>query len=152
MAGPTCSVLLPSLLDSDDQIQLRNLLERSGWDEALFVEVGPIAGGADSYEADDCAQIEAGFGWWPKQQIVCISMIGSDARYHELLARGALALALAFNGIIDLGGVLPYPLHGTGTLIPVQYETWAGEEQRLWVVDAIWLEAWLTHPEFRMVK
>lgn len=154
MAGPTCSVLLRSRLDPNSRDQLNTVLNNAGWKdvEPLFVEVSPVDSGSDPYQEPDLRQLEDGFGWRPVEQVACISMVGSDPSFHRLLAQGAVAVARAFGGVIDLGGQLPEPLDGNGTRVSVSYETYLGDRSEYWVVDVIWLESWMSHSAFRMVK
>lgn len=154
MAGPTCSVLLPEPFGRRRQAELLRLLDDAGWTDPdqLFAEVTPVENGSDPYELSELEQLELAFGWRPQAQIVCISMIGTDPHYHHLLAQGALRLAEALCGVIDLGGVLPHTLDNAGRRVSIKYQTWSGGQAAYWVVDAMWLSVWKSHPEFRMVK
>lgn len=134
--------------------QLDQVLNEAGWHdlEPLFVQVSPVDSGNDPYEEVELRQVEAEFGWYPREQVVCISMVGSDPGFHLLLAQGAVAIATAFGGVVDLGGQLSEPLDDAGKRVSVSYETSLGHRSEYWVVDVAWLTSWMKHPRFQMVK
>lgn len=153
MAGPTCTVLAPKTLDDTGRADLVGLLREAGWDDTgtLFIEVQPIDGESDTYETTELEQFERGFGWRPQTQITCICMIGRDPRYHRLLARGALQIAEALGGVVDLGGVFPHTLD-VGRCVSIEYDTFNDERSKYWVVDSDWLRCWMNRSDFRMIK
>lgn len=155
MAGPTCSVLLPRNLDEDQVAEIAELVADAGWarhDRVLLASVAGVEEGPDFYELAELQQIESAFGWRPSSQIVCVSMIGSDPKYHRLLAQGALALAQRFNGVINLFGTLSLVLDGAGERAVVTYTGHSGQDAATWVVDPPYLAAWIDHPWFRMAN
>lgn len=155
MAGPTCSVLLRERLDPAQVAEIDGLVRDAGWADhakVLLATVEDIDNGTERYEPAEIDQIEAAFGWRPRSQILCISMIGIDTHYHRLLAQGALVLAQRFEGVVDLGGTLSRVLEDAGQRGVVTYQGHSGREAAYWVVDVPYLAAWIDHPWFRMVS
>lgn len=154
MAELSCSVLLPEPLRADEVAEIGALVSAVGWSghsQVLLSSVEDVDEGPNLYAPAELDQIAAVFGWRPLSQIVCISMVGIDAKYHRLLAEGALALAARFGGVIDLAGTLSRALDAAGQRAAVIYEVVEGRQAVRWVVDVPYLRAWIDHPWFRMV-
>jgi hypothetical protein len=70
---------------------------------------------------------------------------------HRILGELALFLAREFMGVVDFGGNLGQITMPLGKLLAIQYaESTLGESFH--VADAQFLEWWLLHDNFHMVK
>lgn len=119
---------------------------------------------------------ERAFGLCP-DSAVTVSAMCNQPEDHRILADIALCLARRLSGIIDMGGLI-VPRHVflstpdfwnapwsavqsrvqaftesmPGTAVALAYWTVSGREWAWHTVDAVFLQAWLCHPEFRMIK
>jgi len=116
------------------------------------------------------------FGLCP-DSAVTVSAMCNEPEDHRILADIALCLAQRLGGIIDMGGLIvprhvflstpdfwnaPWPAVQSrvqaftksmpGTAVALAYRTASGREWAWHTVDAAFLQAWLRHPEFRMIK
>jgi hypothetical protein len=156
MAGPAASVLLSDVVDGEGMVRLRRWLEGSfrseggdWWTPLASTEAGMLLVEAADYEGDDFEEAEGligEIGFLPATEIVLAAAVNRPES-HRLLGETALELALLYDGLIDFDGMLP-PVAAT---LPGRCWTIPGENG--WQVgDTTFLRAWLSHPEFRMVK
>ncbi|WP_428391709.1 DUF6368 family protein [Lichenicoccus sp.] len=140
-------------------------------DEQPWSEMGPLA------EAGETRMFyERTFGVYPDSTI-CLSAMSNQRVDHRILGEIALALAQRLGGVIDLCGLIvprqvslsipdfwnaPWSAVQSGarafteampgiavarTYRPMPEREWASH-----TVDAAFLQAWLSHPEFHMIK
>jgi len=67
---------------------------------------------------------------------------------HYILGELALFLAREFRGYVNFRGDLGDALPSEGRMIAVPYDA----QNVLHIADSIFLESWLEHPEFHMIK
>ncbi|MFF4544499.1 DUF6368 family protein [Streptomyces sp. NPDC001435] len=70
---------------------------------------------------------------------------------HRMLGHLALALARRLDALIDFDGMLDAPAL-PGLLVQVAYGAGAGGRGLRHVGDAVFLDAWLRQPGFRLIK
>jgi len=108
----------------------------------------------------------------PPVQGLILGAAGSGPTNHRLLGHLALALAHRLDALIDFDGLLASrPATGAGSgdaavldrarslastlpgkVAEVSYDTWRGGRWYRHVGDVEFLEAWLRHPDFHLVK
>lgn len=119
---------------------------------------------------------ERTFGVYPDSTI-SLSAMSNQAEDHRILGEIALALAQRLGGVIDMGGLI-VPRHAflstpdfwnapwsavqsgvraftesmPGTAVALTYRPTPGREWAWHTIDAAFLQAWLSHPEFHMIK
>lgn len=123
------------------------------------------------HDRDGLAEIQAAFGRIPCAAVgVCAMTNGPDA--HRVLGELGLAIAERLDGVIDFDGLLllndgwhrhpsweeiqlaasEYFAGLPGKVVAIPYEL---ENGRVWgwhVGDATFLRAWLSHPDFYLIK
>lgn len=99
---------------------------------------------------DDIGSVEAAVGFVPAESVHAFAYV-NDPIDHRILGEIALFFAREFAGLIDFGGTLRCPPAPRGTLIGIPYKTSTLAEV-FHVGDATFLEWWLRHPDFHMVK
>lgn len=176
MAGPTASLLLPALSSEERRTRIRREVERNANlldGDDFWVEGRPfILSFGEEYEGELNDIIEAGLpsvlGWRP-QDLLRLAAMCNDPVDHRILAQLLLRLAQILGGVIDFGGsVLPEPsLDGPTPSLPARVEAPAGLAGVVFATsyaieagrygtcqygDPAFLEAWLQHSTFRMVK
>lgn len=97
-------------------------------------------------EADELEGVAAAFGRG-FQTAVTVAAMCNDVDDHRVLAELCLHLATGATGVVDYGGLLPR--------LPSDPSTLAGRCVALdscHYSDTEFLEAWMSHPDFRLVK
>ncbi len=142
----------------------------------------PYEFGLDPFEAPDLMEeIGLVIGYYPAQEILVIAMCNQRID-HCLIARLALHFARQFDALIDLDGTITPPLPPPAKKEDGMYVPWfelvtrdeihtflADLPGTVWeigaegeidghaslpshVVDATFLDAWIRHPHFHMIK
>lgn len=142
----------------------------------------PYGFGLDPFEAPEMVEeIGLAIGYRPVQDILVIAMCNQRID-HCLIARLALHFAQQFDALIDMGGTITPPLPPAVKKEDGTYAPWfdlvtlddirtflADLPGRVWeiygedeidryaslpshVVDATFLDAWVRHPHFHMIK
>jgi hypothetical protein len=99
-------------------------------------------------------QIQAGTGFIPRSQIALNAGCNGDID-HRLMARLASHFLELFGGFIDFGGRLQLQEtvdHMPGKLFPVTYEIDKNRNGIYHIADLEFLDSWINHPNFRMIK
>lgn len=91
-------------------------------------------------------------GWLPRDAIGFAAMCNQPIDHYEL-GKLALEFARMHNGLIDFGGELnsaARKIHGN--LWELHYEAESGKTCICHIGDDRFMESWLKHKEFRMIK
>lgn len=114
--------------------------------------------GASFLTPNDWAGYEEAIGWMPAAELA-VSINCNQPRDHKTLAWLCIHIAEKFDGLVDLGGIIPIPdteerilagLSGSAVQVPYQIEDhrWG----RVDVVDSEFLRGWIHRPNFHMIK
>ena len=164
MAGPTCSILHSVSLAVTGLVnELIGLVavHRDG-DSFDVKDTRPISGSyrgegrpfllfKELIDEEESGEIERVLEWTSVNQIGFAAMC-NRAEDHRILAEMALWLAERLSGYVDLGGELPFPPMLPGKIFSVSYVTASGLQGQYMIIDVTALRAWMSCPEFRMVK
>lgn len=126
------------------------------------------------WEEVELSVLASRFGFRPQE---CLGLWAgcNDDQDHRILGELTFHLASLLNGLIDFGGALLPPLPRSmdpfrsdwmeiksqfkemvswmpGLVVGLEYETLSGRTWVRHVGDPPFMEAWLRHPNFRMVK
>ncbi|HZU95291.1 MAG TPA: DUF6368 family protein [Planctomycetota bacterium] len=110
-------------------------------------------------------EMEKALGYLPPQEILIVAYC-NGAEDHLLLGRLVLTLAKRFGGVVNMGGPVETAMGRDeddpeaqaikrslpGKCYEVSYEIDEKRRGSFHVVDTTFLDAWLAHPRFRMVK
>ena len=176
MAGPCASLLLPHPLSDAQIADIRDAIDRLAdpvEGDDFWIEKRPffISWGADCTGALDEIRdsgLPSLLGWSPRAAILFGAMCNGDID-HRILALLCYRFGCMLDGIVDFGGTLvPFleldetaasepvrmerPLEVAGVLFARSYQYGDGQYATCHYGDMPFLEAWLKHPDFRMVK
>ena len=153
MAGPTVTILLPYKLDSLPKpavIELVAEISEKIEGEHFWVEGRPFAYGCGSDYSEDLleyVELSSLLGWQPKDMVGLSAMCNGD-QDHRLLGRITLEIARHLNGVIAFDG--PMARYTSDSKFIETNETLKYGHGSILSVQNF--EAWLSHPDFRMVK
>jgi len=166
MAGPGCTILHPLSTDVDRIVgELVRLVAGPGppyGDEFSVKDTRSIGGSyqgegrpfilfTEPRDPEEIAEVERILGWASTGDIGLAAMCNRP-QDHRILAEMALWLAERLAGCVDLGGEISYPPHLPGRAISIPYITANGVEAHYTLLDPPALRAWLSSPEFHMIK
>lgn len=160
MAGPTAGIILSNTISSEqvDEIRLEisKMASRVKGDE-FWVHERPfilIIGPEYEDEFKDC-KIEAVpeiIGWTSVDTIGFAAMC-NDAIDHKILGELCLHFSRLLDGLIDFSGELNgHDDASSGRLFSMNYLAASGKSCIHHIGDAEFLEGWLKHPNFHMIK
>ena len=144
------------------------------WPTELGAELpgGPCLGGIQTYSVDpgkehsglagftpaDWARYRDALGWMPACELA-VRINCKRPRDHKLLGWLCAELATRFDGMVDLGGVLPLPdrrewsrFRLAGRVLSAAYDTHAAKSAQVQIVDAQFLRSWVLQQNFHMIK
>ena len=175
MSGPTAGVLLPYLPDrakSAAILAVSSTLDPESRSPAEFTirSMAPIGGSPFSeepggtfgiflvepeLEVAESVAVSQFCGFVPACEIQLVAYANGRAD-HRRLGELALFMARELAGVIDFGGELRadvVPIEGlAGRHVAIPYTTWGETEAVYHIGDVAFLEAWLSSPEFHMIK
>lgn len=181
MAGPTASVILPQAIGDELRADIESEIQRMSTrveGEDFWLNHRPFILIMDPDEFQ-CPHIAKIVGWTPRADIGFAAMCNRDED-HRLLGEICLYFARKMNGLVDFGGALYPPIIGEVNALWEKHSSGRGTTwdewqpyfdemmkgmrgtlytvptvERDWIYhvgDAEFLEFWLEHPNFRMVK
>ena len=139
-------------------------------DEHPWSEMGLLAEAGETQ-----AFYERTFGVYP-DSMISLSAMSNQPVDHRILGEIALALAQRLGGVIDVGLIVPRHVSVStadfwnapwsavqsgvrafteampGVAVALTYRPTPGREWARHTIDAAFLQAWLSHPEFHMIK
>jgi hypothetical protein len=119
------------------------------------------------WDEDEKRQIKESLGYLPTQSIDVSSGCNRNED-HTTLGQFVLHLAEHYDGLIDMGGAITPKLEPEdrerldeisasvrampGSVYEIEYTTAAGPRWVYHIVDMAFLQAWMEHPRFYMIK
>ncbi|MFI4853003.1 MAG: DUF6368 family protein [Gimesia chilikensis] len=160
MAGPAAGIILPEPLTqvqkNDIFLYLESIASQIHGKYDYSIEGRPFLY-TEGPETDDALQnyideaVPEVIGWIPQDSIGFAAMCKSE-QDHRILGELCLYFARELSGLIDFGWTLGKLTDYCGTLYEIYYDKHNGLNQFYHVGDAEFMEYWLQHPAFHMIK
>lgn len=160
MAGPAAGIILPEPLTPAKKNDILLYLEsiasqiRGKYDYSieerpfLYTEGPETDGTLEVYIEEAVPEV---IGWIPQDSISFTAMCNSE-QDHRILGELCLYFAREFEGLVDFGAALGELAEVKGTLFKIPYEQQNGFNLFYHIGDTAFMEYWLQHPGFHMIK
>lgn len=157
MAGPTVAVILKSPLTDMHRKAISeqlNVLSRHNNNAEFRINGQPFLLMHGEEYAGQFSELhyEDTIGWRPQDSISFAAMCNQSADHYEL-GKLALEFCRIHDGLIDFGGELSSSARNLdGNLWELHYEAASGKTCICHIGDDKFMESWLNHKDFRMIK
>lgn len=160
MAGPTAGIILPETLTRVKKNEIRLYLEsisseiRGKYDFSieerpfLYTEGPEFEDELQVYIEEEVPEV---IGWIPQDSISFAAMCKS-AQDHRILGELCLYFARELSGLINFGWTLGNLTDYRGMLYEIHYNKHNGLNSFYHMGNAEFMEYWLQHPNFHMIK